>query len=163
AAFICLIPAALFHFSFLAQYPEVVEFEIPVYTILGTIGIQALVLAYLVGLFGTFIETGAGLIHGVNERIDSFLLERGQEQLTRFRRSIIAVAMVAASAGLATVGIIPLIARGYGAISWAFLAVYILPLATVGVVKMRKAARSGPMEPQERESDETAVASTRSG
>lgn len=140
AALICLIPAGLFHFSFLGQYPAVVEFEIPVYSILGIIGLQVLVLAYLVGLFGTFIETGAGLIHGVNERIDSYLRDRDHAPLTRSRRSLIAVAMVAASAGLATIGIIPLIARGYGGISWAFLAVYILPLATVGVVKIRRDA-----------------------
>lgn len=147
AAFICLIPAGLFHFSFLAQYPEVTEFEIPVYNILGTIGLQALVLAYLVGLFGTFIETGAGLIHGVNERIDSYLQDQGRPALTRTSRSIIAVSMVTASAGLATVGIIPLIARGYAGISWAFLAVYILPLVTVGVVKMRRQKEPVP-EPE---------------
>lgn len=147
AALICLVPAGLFHYSFLAQYPEVLTFEIPVYAILGNIGQQALVLAYLVGLFGTFIETGAGLIHGVNERIDSQLRDRGRSPLAPTTRSLIAVALVAVSAVLATIGIIPLIARGYGGISWAFLAVYILPLTTIGVAQLRRHARAARETP----------------
>lgn len=138
AGFICIVPAALFHFTFLADYPDVIAYEIPVYAVLGTIGLQALVLAYLVGLFGTFIETGAGLIHGVNERIDSNLRDRGLRALTPIRRAAIAVAAVGTSALLATVGIIPLIARGYGGIAWGFLIVYIIPLLTIGVVRMRR-------------------------
>lgn len=138
AALICIVPAALFHFTFLAEYPAVVGYEIPVYSVLVGLGLQVLVLAYIVGIFGTFIETGAGLVHGFNERIDSYLLDAGKPMLTRWRRSMIAMAAVAVSAVLATVGIIPLIARGYGGLAWGFLAIYILPLLTVGVVKMRR-------------------------
>lgn len=137
AGIICVVPAALFHFTFLGHYPEVIAFQIPVYTILTGIGVQTLLLAYLVGLFGTFAETGAGLIHGVNERIDSYLRDRALPTLMRSRRALIAVAAVGTSAVLATVGIIPLIARGYGGLAWGFLVVYILPLLTVGVVKLR--------------------------
>ena len=144
AGFICITPAALFHFTFLAHYPDVIDFEIPVYNVLAIIGLQALVVAYLIGIFGTFIETGAGLIHGVNERIDSSLRDVGRPPLTPVRRSIIAVVAVAISAALATVGIVPLIARGYGGIAWGFLAVYILPLLTIGVAKMRKAGDTPP-------------------
>lgn len=145
AAFICIVPAALFHFTFLAHYPAVIGYEIPVYTVLVGLGLQVLVLAYLVGLFGTFIETGAGLIHGVNERIDSYRLDVGKPGLKRMTRSLIAMGTVAVSAALATVGIIPLIARGYGGISWGFLAVYILPLLTIGVVKMRRKGEPDPL------------------
>lgn len=145
AAFICIVPAGLFHFTFLAQYPEVIGFEIPVYTILVGLGLQILVLAYLVGLFGTFIETGAGLIHGVIERIDSYRADVEKPALKRLTRSAIAMGTVAVSAALATVGIIPLIARGYGGISWGFLAVYILPLLTIGVVKMRRQGEPDPL------------------
>lgn len=148
AAFICVIPASLFHFTFLAHYPEVVGFEIPVYTVLVGLGLQILVLSYLVGLFGTFIETGAGLIHGVNERIDSYRRDLGHPSLKRLTRSLIAMGTVAVSAVLATVGIIPLIARGYGGISWGFLLVYILPLLTIGVMKMRRQGESEALPPQ---------------
>jgi len=156
AALICITPAALFHFSFLAQYPAVLDFEIPVYSILGLVGLQVLVLAYIVGLFGTFIETGAGLIHGVNERIDSYLRDQGRSALTGPARSAIAMVAVAVSAMLATIGIIPLIARGYGGIAWGFFAVYIIPLMTVGIVQMRRHASAsravpaeGPAQPEE--------------
>jgi len=157
AALICITPAVLFHFTFLAHYPAVLDFEIPVYSVLGFVGLQALVLAYIVGLFGTFIETGAGLIHGVNERIDSYLRDQGRSALTGPARSAIAVVAVAVSAVLATIGIIPLIARGYGGIAWGFFAVYIIPLVTIGIVKMRRhatetarATSEGPRKAEEK-------------
>jgi uncharacterized membrane protein YkvI len=161
AALICLAPAALFHFSFLSQYPEVIGLEIPVYSILGLVGLQALVLAYVVGIFGTFVETGAGMIHGVNERIDSYLRDRSLPTLTARRRSAIAFVAVAMSAALATIGIIPLIARGYGTIAWGFLLVYIVPLLTLGVAKIRRHAAAehtrGLSKAQLAETDSAAV------
>jgi uncharacterized membrane protein YkvI len=133
AALICMTPAALFHITFAAVYPGIVDREIPVYWMMTELGIGALLVAYVVGLFGTFIETGAGFIQGVNERIDAYLLESGRPPLAHAARAAIAVAGILLSAALATFGIIALIARGYGTIAWGFFAVYVVPTMTYGV------------------------------
>jgi uncharacterized membrane protein YkvI len=38
--------------------------------------------------------------------------------------------------GISSFGLINLIAKGYGALSWGFLFVYLLPLVTVGTYKI---------------------------
>jgi uncharacterized membrane protein YkvI len=133
AALICLVPALLFHITFTAAYPAIVARELPVYWMMIELGIGALLAAYVVGLFGTFIETGAGFIQGVNERIDGYLIESGRRPLRHTPRAAIAVAGILLSAALATFGLIALIARGYGTIAWGFFAVYVVPTMTYGV------------------------------
>jgi uncharacterized membrane protein YkvI len=133
AALICMVPALLFHVTFIAAYPGIVERELPVYWMMTELGIGALLAAYVIGLFGTFIETGAGFIQGVNERIDGYLLETGRPPLRHTARAAIAVTGILLSAALATFGLIALIARGYGTIAWGFFAVYVVPTMTYGV------------------------------
>lgn len=138
AAFICIIPAVLFHLTFLGAYPEVVGWEIPLFSVIGQLGVAGVLILYMVVLFGTLIETGAGLLQGLNERIDGFLLETRGTGLPKIGRAAVAVAAMVLSAILASAGIIALIARGYGTISWGFLLVYVIPICTIGVWKLWK-------------------------
>ena len=89
-------------------------------------------------LFGTFIETGAGLLQGINERIDGYLLEKGAPSLRQRSRAMIAVCAILVSAGLSFWGITNLIASGYGMMAWGFLVVYVVPLLTIGVYRIWK-------------------------
>jgi uncharacterized membrane protein YkvI len=138
AALICMVPALLFHVTFTAAYPSIVDQPLPVYWMMTELGVAALLAAYVVGLFGTFIETGAGFIQGVNERIDAYLLESGRPPLRHATRAAIAVAGILLSAGLASFGLIALIARGYGTIAWGFFAVYVVPTMTYGVYRLAR-------------------------
>ena len=137
ASLLCAFPALLFHLSFLGDYPEILVREIPVYAVITSLGMTTLLLVYLVALFGTFIETGAGFIQGTIERIDGTLKETGAGPLPPLGRAGVAVVGVGLSALLATFGIIALIAQGYGTIAWGFFAVYVIPLLTIGIWKLR--------------------------
>lgn len=154
AALLCAVPALLFHLSFLGDYPDILGQEIPVYVMITSLGIGSLLAVYLIALFGTFIETGAGLVQGTIERVDGSLREMRGTSLRRAHRALLAVVGIGASAGLATVGIITLIARGYGTIAWGFLAVYVVPVMTVGVWRIRKErqARGASFNPARRSS-----------
>lgn len=88
-------------------------------------------------LVGTLIETGTGFIHAVNERVQSALQAKGKE-FPDWQRPVIAVIMLLVSLGLSTFGIIDLIAKGYGFISWGIFFIYFVPLMTVGVYKILK-------------------------
>jgi len=136
AAAIALVPAIIFHFAFFAAYPQIIDQAIPVYWLLATYGTTALLVTYSVMLFGTFIETGAGLLQGINERIDAVLIEKRGFGLGRIHHAAIAVAAVVLSAVLSIWGITNLIASGYGAMAWVFFAVYIVPLVTLGAWKI---------------------------
>jgi len=103
---------------------------------IGKLGLTSLLILYTVMLFGTFIETGAGILQGINERIDCYLAEARNSSLNPIYRAAIAVTAILVSAGLSLIGITDLIAKGYGTMAWGFLLIYVLPLMTFGVYRL---------------------------
>ncbi len=137
AALVGLVPAYLFFLAVLGRYPEVVAQEIPAVFVLEQARAPALLAVFVLMLFGTLVQTGVGFIHGVNERIRRTLEERGR-RLPDWQRPVIAAVLLLASLGLARFGIIALVARGYGLISWGIFAIYFVPLVTVGLAKIAR-------------------------
>ena len=131
-----LVPAIIFHFAFFSTYPEVLDQPIPVYWLLGTYGSTMFLGIYSIMLFGTFTETGAGLLQGINERIDAFLIERRGRGLHGAAHAGIAVAAIVVSGLVSLWGITNLIAKGYGTMAWVFFVIYIIPLVTMGSLKI---------------------------
>jgi len=139
AAVIGLLPGFLFYLAILGRYPDVVTQEIPAVYVLQQARAPALLVAFVIMLFGTLVQTGTGFIHGVNERIQHTLAARGRE-FPDWQRPLIAIALLLLSLGLARFGIIALVARGYGWISWGIFAIYFVPLLTVGLYKLVRQA-----------------------
>lgn len=135
AAVIGLLPALFFYTAILGRYPDVVTQEIPAVHVLEEARLPALLAVFVIMLFGTLIQTGTGFIHGLNERIQRSLAARGRE-FPDWQRPVIAIALLVLSLGLARFGIITLVARGYGLISWGIFAIYFVPLVTVGVYRI---------------------------
>lgn len=130
---IAIIPAVILHVSMFMLYPDVLEQPIPVYWMMAQMAMPILLVCYSIMLFGTFIETGAGMLQGINDRIDAWLVEKRNRGLTRPAHAALAVFAIVVSALLGFWGITNLIAQGYGTMAWGFLAVYVVPLFTVGV------------------------------
>ncbi len=139
---VAMVPAVLLFLAMAGQYPEILDRPVPVNHVLEVIGSRFFQLTFQLILFGTLVETGAGLIHAVNERIAGVFTERGSE-LPRAWRSVSAVVLLLIGTGLSTFGIVNLIARGYGIVTYGFLAVFVLPILTLGVYRVV----SGRIEP----------------
>lgn len=71
----------------------------------------------------------------VNERIKSTLQSKGRE-FHAWLRPLVSTSLLLAGLGLATFGIIDLIAKGYGSVSWGFFIIYSVPLLTLGIHKI---------------------------
>jgi uncharacterized membrane protein YkvI len=140
ASIIGLVPAFLFLIAILGQYPEVIAEEIPAVFVLQRAGVPILLTLFVIMLFGTLIQTGTGMIHGVNERIQSAFSARGHE-FPSWARPVVATVLLLASLGLARFGIIALVAKGYGSMSWGIFVVYVVPVLTVGVFKIVRRGR----------------------
>jgi len=136
AGAIAMTPALVFQVAFFAAYPEILEQPIPTYWMMGQLGMSVLLVVYSIMLFGTFIETGAGMLQGINERIDAYLEEKRGKGLSRATHAMIAVSSIGVSAILSLWGITNLIARGYGSMAWGFLFVYVIPLLTIGLYRI---------------------------
>jgi uncharacterized membrane protein YkvI len=93
------------------------------------------IIFYLV-IFGTFVETGTAFIHAINERIDSVFRGHGRT-MPRWLRPAIAGGILLVALGLAgRIGLIDLIAQGYGTLTWVLIAIFVVPLCTIGLWKI---------------------------
>ncbi len=129
---IAMIPALLFFVAIAGEYPGILAESVPVSYMLDALGSRAFQITFQVMLFGTLVETGAGMIHAVNERVARSYSERDRA-LPRRTRVVAAVGMLGLGAVIAQFGLIPLIAQGYGLITWGYLAVFVVPVLTRGI------------------------------
>lgn len=134
------IPWFLTYFAVMCFYPnpDVLGASVPWLAMMqGTAG------SVVIAIFGivmgwTLIETSTGIIHAALERVNNGLKEAHKPPMTGKQQAILTIIVLVGSMVLSKVGIIDLIATVYNALSYAFLAIYVLPLITVGVYKIFK-------------------------
>jgi len=123
AAAICL-PAVLFHLSYQLDSGDVLLASLPNYFMVTNYGSDALVLFFSVALVGTLVETALGLVQGIIER-----LEQAKDQaLSPQIKSIIVFVLLSSGALAGKIGVVSLIAKGYGALSIALILMYVVPV-----------------------------------
>ena len=133
-----MIPGLMFYVAAVGQYPAILPETVPVDYLLGLLGSRIFQLIFQIVLLGTLIESGTGLIHAFNERINGRLRESCAAMPAGFRPAI-AVVLLVSAACLARFGLIDLIAKGYGTITWGFWLVFVIPVLTVGTWRMMRA------------------------
>jgi uncharacterized membrane protein YkvI len=96
---------------------------------------QAMILAAL-------LESGTGAVHAVNERISNVWQARTHTPLGARARGALALGLLVICMLIADrVGLVALIANGYRALAYLLIAVYVLPLLTIGVWKLRTSSQ----------------------
>lgn len=133
---IAIFPGILFYLAMLGHYPAILEQSVPAAALLELLDSRFLQIVFPLVLLGTFVETGAGLVHAFNERVASSLATVGRN-MPDYARPLIAIALLIAALLLSRFGLIDLIAVGYGTLSWVFIGVLVVPLLTVGLWKIR--------------------------
>ena len=136
AGALVVIPAILFYVALMGLYPTIGDAAVPAASLMSALQLGWLSVIFYVVIYGTLVETGAGLLHAVNERISSSYAER-KKALPRYARPLIALSILAVSLyGASSIGIVDLIANGYSALTKVFLLIFVLPLFTIGVWKI---------------------------
>jgi len=134
---IYVIPATLFFIAMVPHYPAIMQREVPINYVLEVLDLRWLQLAFVVMLVGTFVETGGGMIHAINERIAGALETVGKDLSSR-NRALIAVGLLIGALLLSRFGIIDLIKVGYSALAWVYMAILVVPLFTIGVWRIMR-------------------------
>jgi uncharacterized membrane protein YkvI len=134
---IAMIPGALLYLALLASYPQILTAPIPLHLVLRALDLPWLATAMQIAIFGTLVQTGVGMLHGFNERLAP-VCARHTRLALRTWRVVVSVAVLLIAIVLAgKLGIIDLIAKGYAHISWVIIAVYVIPLLSVGLWRLR--------------------------
>ena len=134
---LAMLPGLLFFFAMIAFYPAIGEATLPSNFLLGQIGLGWFALLFNLMLFTALLETGVGGVNAITDRVaDAWQARRGSG-LPRIGFFALSFVIVFGSGVVATkVGLIDLIAKGYGAFAYVMLAVFIVPLLTVGMWKL---------------------------
>lgn len=138
AGIIAITPGLIFYFILLSQYPGVLELEVPLFAILRALELSGFALLFQIVIFGTYIETGIAMVHAVNERLANFRKEKNRDFSQAERVAVALVLLVVSIFLAATFGLVDLIAKGYGTLTYAILALYVLPLFFIGIKKIRQ-------------------------
>jgi uncharacterized membrane protein YkvI len=140
AAVAVMVPAVLFHVSYAVGYPAVLDEPVPNYWMMSNYTTPLLLGIFLVALLGTLVETGAGLVQGLIERIEAVLKPGEDDTLGHPARAGIAIVTLGLGGLLGSMGIVSLVAKGYSALSVGFALVYIIPICTLGILKIMKSS-----------------------
>ncbi len=134
---LAMIPAVIF-FVCMAAWPETALEVLPSDFLLRKLDFPALHWLFQAMIFAALLESGSGSVHAVNQRIAA-VLGGPNHRLSWQMRLFCSITLLIGAVFLASrFGLVALIARGYRALAWAFLAVYVLPLFTLGVWKLRQ-------------------------
>ncbi len=137
-----MLPALFLYLAMLAVYPEVLGESVPTDFMMRKLNCEWLTAIFLVVIFGTFIETGSAYIHAINERFASSYRESGRG-LPRWLRPAVALLLLVLAMVLADqFGVVRLIAEGYAALTWVFIAIFIVPLFSLGLWRILRYSAS---------------------
>jgi len=143
-----MVPALLFFIPMVAFYPAVQGATLPSDYLLQQIGIPAFHLLFQAMIFSALLESGTSSVHAVNERIDRAGQARSGKCLSHRQRLAIAACVLLVCMFLADrFGLVALIATGYRALAYILLAIFILPLVTVGTWKLVRTPKKPVPQP----------------
>ncbi|WP_432405518.1 YkvI family membrane protein [Wukongibacter sp. M2B1] len=140
AGVIGIVPGIFLYLAMLGQYPDVLNVTVPTNYLLGILGLPLLQMTFQIVLFGTLIETGTGLIYAVNERVSSVYIEKGKE-MPNWITTILTIVLLIIGVIVAQFGLIGLIAKGYGSMTWGFFLFFVVPVLTIGIWKIVKQSK----------------------
>ena len=128
---LAMIPALLFFVSMVAFYPQIGSESLPSDFMLQRLNVPIFHMAFQLMIFAALLESGVGSVHAVNERICHVWTARyGHWFSVRHRLCCAALLLIIAMVLADRFGLVTLIARGYRALAFLIVAVYVLPLIT---------------------------------
>jgi uncharacterized membrane protein YkvI len=140
---LAMIPALLFFVCMIAYYPQIGGEPLPSDFLLRRLNFPAFHYLFQLMIFLALLESGTGCVHAFNERVAEAYAARWGRGLSKIARLSITGALLLGSIFLAArFGLVTLIARGYRLLAYLFLAIFVLPVMTLGVRQLRRRKNS---------------------
>ena len=141
---LAMIPALLFFVCMIAWYPQIGAEPLPSDFLLRRLNFPAFHYLFQLMIFLALLESGTGCVHAFNERVAQAMATRTGRSLSKAARlSITAILLLGSIFLAARFGLVTLIASGYRGLAYLFLAVFVLPVMTLGLRQLLK-DRSSP-------------------
>jgi uncharacterized membrane protein YkvI len=135
---LAMIPALLFFCCMVAYFPGIANETLPSDYLLQRLGLPWFHLLFQFMIFAALLESGTGSVHAINERINTAWRKSHGTPLSPGARLAFALIILVGCMLIAQrFGLVTLIAKGYRALAVIFLVVYVLPVLTVGIARLR--------------------------
>jgi uncharacterized membrane protein YkvI len=142
-----MLPAILFFVAMMAFYPAIGDETLPSDFLLRQMTVPGFHVLFQVMIFAALLESGAGSVHAINERISGAIESRGRPPLSAAARAIIGAVILTGCMFVAgEIGLVDLIASGYRFLAWLFLAVFVVPLITIGTWRLLRPSTAPHLE-----------------
>ncbi len=133
-----LIPAILLYLVMLMHYPDIPTRTAPSAVLLAALQAPWFALLFHGVLLGTLIETGAGAVHAVNERLADYC-QATDKKLPPQVRPISALLLPGIAGVLSKIGLAGSMALAANTVAAFLLLCFLLPLILIGIPKMIRA------------------------
>lgn len=135
---LAMLPALIFFICMCAFYPQIGAATLPSDFMLRQLNLPVFQIAFQLMIFAALLESGTGAVHAVNERLATTFRSHRAYEMPNSLRLAAAAALLIGSIFIANqFGLVALIARGYRALAYLILALYVAPLMTYGVWRLR--------------------------
>jgi uncharacterized membrane protein YkvI len=128
-----MLPGVVFYIAMMGYPSEIADVALPSAFLLAKLQAPWFEWAFQLAVLLTLVDTGVALLHAINERVAKSYDERRRPMPRALRPAIAIGVMLVAVYAASAVGLVDLIAKGYGTLTWLFLAIYVLPLMTWGI------------------------------
>jgi len=133
-----MLPGVVFYIAMMGYYNEIGAEALPSAFLLAKLQAPWFEWAFQIAVLLTLVDTGVAMLHAINERVAKVYEER-QRPMPKMLRPALAVGVMVISVYAASaIGLVDLIATGYGLLTYAFIVLLIVPVLTIGIWKLHR-------------------------
>ena len=143
---LAMLPAILFYLCLIAFYPAMLNEPLPSDVVLKALGSPIFHIVFQTMVFFALLECSVGFVQAFSARLDAHNEARGRQTPFAVRLAVLGTIILGSVFAASAIGLIALIAQGYRMMAYAVLIIYVLPLTTIGLIKLAR-QRNGPGEP----------------
>jgi uncharacterized membrane protein YkvI len=133
---LAMLPALVFFICLSAYGADVASQQLPSDFLLRQLGLPLFHWIFQLMIFAALLECSVGNVHAINERIVAHRTSRGGVDTPRLRLIVSVLLLVFAMGVAQEVGLVDLIAKGYRILAYLVLAIFIVPLITLGMWRL---------------------------
>jgi uncharacterized membrane protein YkvI len=138
---LAMIPAIIFFVCLVAFYPRVLSEALPSDYVLRALGQPVFHFLFQLMVFFALLECSVGFVQAFIARIDVYNERRGRATPQWVRVAVPGALTFGSVFFASTIGLVALIAQGYRAMAYGVMVVFLLPLFTVGLVRIASLGR----------------------
>ena len=133
-----MLPGVVFYIAMMGYYNEIGAEALPSAFLLAKLQAPWFEWAFQIAVLLTLVDTGVAMLHAINQRVAKVYEERQRPMPQALRPALAVSVMILSVYAASAIGLVDLIATGYGVLTYAFIALLIVPVLTVGLWKLAR-------------------------